>query len=439
MLTCLTVVKSHIPPRREIVQKLEFVSPTPNFDNTGIATLSWNIAATAPVAITWTPQIAGLQQPIIVEAGTTSTTINGFSDSTYYTFTITTQDKKPVAITSSPILCLIITSGSLGLRSTSSSFGFTDICCSSSGKYMFASSTNGIYVSSTYGRTFTQQLANKSVKGVDCSNSGEVVYVNTQISGIYQVYRSGDYGQSFTYLSSVANNDPESICCDGTGTYLLYRKYGSAVKLYDHSKTRVTTLISNVNYGFIGIGMAKNGNFIIQASNRRGIDNNARVEYTTVPYADLSNDVSPAFVLINRGKFDLNCVRFGVASDGSYCYMPVLQYSNGVWKILNTTTTINLEDRIPELGTIPYLSATVLQEKNFAAIGTTNNTELTQSLIYYTQDNGVTWTSLTFPYTKNGAQIHLTSFIISPTRYALVITSAANSAGVLSYIQVFSG
>ncbi len=128
---------------------------------------------------------------------------------------------------------------------------FSSVVMSTSGQYMYVNcqNTGRIYRSTNYGQTFTSVTAGAStnISNIDCSDSGQYVYA-TDFGGS-ALYQSSDYGQTYTALHSVGaslsianvwfNQNTNTVFFTSTANGRVYR--------YNVGTSSATTITVNSN------------------------------------------------------------------------------------------------------------------------------------------------------------------------------------------------
>jgi hypothetical protein len=87
--------------------------------------------------------------------------------------------------------------------------GTEGTCMSSTGQYQYSSIGTGILKSTDYGSSFTiiSGFTANRINGIDCDNTGKIIYVTTYNSGTYSILKSIDYGNNWTTLQASIGGD----------------------------------------------------------------------------------------------------------------------------------------------------------------------------------------------------------------------------------------
>ncbi len=132
-------------------------------------------------------------------------------------------------------------------------------------QYMMIGSTNGLYVSTSYGTTFSSASVTSAPSSaqwgaVAISGNGQYAYVAVANSG-YSLYSSSNYLTSFAATNSPAITGQYlsmAVSTDGTLVYAITGLY-----LYKHSTTGTTwTTLTHGSSGYSSVATSNNGQYV---------------------------------------------------------------------------------------------------------------------------------------------------------------------------------
>jgi len=332
----------------------------------------------------------GLSLPI---EGQTSATITGLS-SLYGYFkirTVTAYGNSPAsdpqtAISSSPPL----SSDAYLILSNSA---FVAASCTSSGQYMCGITNTGVFLaSSDYGKTFRQAWENYYSQQREFNNimpmstfavtsNGQTIYVSNSYNG--SVYRSNDYGVSFTELS-INGNVPlfKAFVSSSDGTYIygLRDNAGSAIiGSIDGGATWVTFGSMNVNWN--SIACSSNGAYVYAV----GSDVNSLVQ---VMYMSSDNGVSWS-VVPSFTSNSMNIVMNSVSCNSTGQYVVVTTETEGIYRSSDYGSTWSLINGNTG-GAIGVNWVSIASDASGANLIAG---ESTYNSVYYSTNSGATWTA----------------------------------------------
>jgi hypothetical protein len=218
--------------------------------------MSWNISSDFGATFTSTVPVAGVYvgnnigvsysgQYMVFATGSIAYTssnygvsFTGVSISQNYNTIAISSDGKYITIVSSSIGYMYSTNYGASYRYITNSVFVTGtqiyrMAISATGRYMFATSNNGIFVSSDFGTTWTKQLT-VNCYSVKCCDSAQYVIAASTSTGL--LYYSVNYGQTFTSVSSPYFNATYNPCnqvaisADGYHFYAITNNPSSTTK-----------------------------------------------------------------------------------------------------------------------------------------------------------------------------------------------------------------
>ena len=154
--------------------------------------------------------------------------------------------------------------GATFANSTAISTGWSAVCCSTTGQYVFASANGGyLWYSTNYGQTWIQSgSASAAWYNICCSASGQ--YVIAAVTSGY-IYYSNNYGVNWTQSSSISANW-YSVSCSSSGQYVIATAYNGYI--YYSTNYGVTWSVSGSASAYWQIcAMSQNGLYTLAVVN----------------------------------------------------------------------------------------------------------------------------------------------------------------------------
>jgi photosystem II stability/assembly factor-like uncharacterized protein len=181
------------------------------------------------------------------------------------------------------------------------SFYTKGICCSWDGSIVFVVGTQGssygtLYKSTDYGVSFTQITSANFSSTTDyfwdvaCSSDGKYVYICSKTTTGY--YYSSDYGVSWTKLTNIASNN---IKCSPDGKYVVCSSSSSTVYAKLSSDYGLTWSNLSIYTGYSNCAISQNGTYILLYNTTAGywtLSTNGGTSFTSITtlyYAGASN------------------------------------------------------------------------------------------------------------------------------------------------------
>ena len=341
------------------------------FTATATTSAGTSVASSASTAVTTQPGVPTINSSFIVDSssiGFDFTIPTGTGTLTGYTAT-----RSPGGITSTA------TSSFLPLDSFnlvySVPFGSTDpsglnIACSSTGQYISICATGSIYVSSNFGNTFTLTTRLTDVYSIAMSSTGQYQATTSTGSNSGDINVSNNYGVTWTTPFTTNYNLgrwPSSVCMDSTGQFMFVGGGGSAgLNSYSSKNFGVTwTIVS-------GSAIANRQGSAINNYTRNVISTrNVRLYYVTDLSGTPTETLGAALPVGGAWR---------IATDGSNNLIYTNRDNTGYGYSSNFGATFTTGNTPVTFISIAYSSTTL-----WACSNTT---------IYYSTNNGTSWTSL---------------------------------------------
>lgn len=284
--------------------------------------------------------------------------------------------------------------------SVSTTTGFMNIQSSCygtpTGQYIYvAHYTDGLYYSNNYGASFSL-ITISGAQGnccyrVACSRDGSVVFALMGLAngGYNDVWRSTNYGSTWTKISTATNVLFQCLDCEFSGNQCIYGIYG--VGIYYWASGTETFSLNNSNCGWVNVSMTKNANLIIASGNSKAGSGTALTYISTGAYAN-----PPVWTLINNNTYDNN---FGICQPsltGNKFFYTSSNYTDGVWLISNkSTSALTSTNMLSSISnTISWTTSCAFDTYSFGFVSGFSGTT---QYCYYTMNNGTSWTSITPP------------------------------------------
>lgn len=186
---------------------------------------------------------------------------------------------------------------------------------SDSGQYMYVACNNigRLYYSSNYGTSFTSVTIGSSISGISCSSLGNNVYACDATNG--GIYYSVNYGITWSTIVSVGAN-LTAIKCNlmGTIAYMTSTSTGKAYS-YNLSSNSVTIYSPGGSSNVSGIAVSVDGQYIYVCNNGGYcyLSNNAGSTFTQISstylpsssYAGILCDTTGQYVYVHNSTTNL--------------------------------------------------------------------------------------------------------------------------------------
>jgi photosystem II stability/assembly factor-like uncharacterized protein len=251
-----------------------------------------------------------------------------------------------------------------------STIGWTNVVISANGQYQTAVATSpnsGIYVSSNYGISWSQQIANIlfSTNAISMTGQYQVAISATGILGT-SIYLSSNYGLTWATLSSIYPSSTSlttsvtlnNIAISATGQYMSIISSTNMYISSNFGKSWSQAIISATS--FTSISMSANGQYQMVTSSNSGIyyTNN----YGSSWYQYITSNVYNGIAISATGQFS-----FAITTTGSL-YLSTLGYpATSIFSTLTVTGN-------SYFGNTSNIPQTVIAANGYIGIGTTTPT-----------------------------------------------------------------
>jgi hypothetical protein len=198
------------------------------------------------------------------------------------------------------------TSMSFKTLTTFDTTGTTDWCtyCSYTGQYIYTcAAATTIYRSSDYGSSWSSTTLSYGMYGICCSWDGSIVYA----AGNGYIYKSTDYGVSFTQVKSGLNSNLRPICCSCDGIYVYASSYNSSFYYSTDSGSTWTTSSGTNASNFLLLSCSYDGKYLIGSkySGNTFYLNNSTLSNAGGAWTDTSITSSSSVAISENGTYML--------------------------------------------------------------------------------------------------------------------------------------
>jgi hypothetical protein len=315
--------------------------------------------------------------------------IQGLTVGSSYTFTITATDVDGTSQTSdhsNPVTAVFMEPATTTLLQTYSMFFTTVgdstygqyIACSSNGQYVTAVCNGAIYYSSNYGSTFTSVTVSTNMYCVAMSGNGQYQVACSTGVPACNIYVSSNYGVNWLLAKNETTNNSgrwiQAVCCDVTGQYMYTADGG-----WNGNNNCFWSKDFGITWAKMGTPMIgnrtgctiNNSTFKVYAVAGQGSCPNALLSY-------LLTDVAPKETLVLTLPFEGQWIT-----------------SNGGNSIFYTT--VQFTGFYSSDGGNNWSSELIVPDTFISVWYNSSATRLwgaTSSILYYSTNNGTSWTPL---------------------------------------------